>query len=78
MEMNTTKDALKQAVDNLKSTIPRMKDLEIPITPENYFVWYEFENGKNKKLIDTLERRVEINWLLLWVIQMQEKQLCSV
>jgi len=57
--MNTTKDALKQAVDNLKSTIPRMKDLEIPITPENYFVWYEFENGKNKKLIDTLQSHLD-------------------
>lgn len=48
---------LKQAVDCLKKTIPQMKDLEIPITPENYFVWYEYFQGMNlelKKKIDSL------------------------
>ncbi len=48
---------LKQAVDYLKKTIPQMKDLEIPITPENYFVWYEYYQGLNldlNKRIDSL------------------------
>lgn len=48
---------LKQAVDCLKKTIPQMKDLEIPITPENYFVWYEYFQGLNLELnkkIDSL------------------------
>ncbi|KZY48094.1 hypothetical protein A3732_24320, partial [Oleiphilus sp. HI0050] len=34
-----------------------MKDLEIPITPENYFVWYEYFQGMNlelRKKIDSL------------------------
>jgi len=59
MTGDTKKHALKQAVKNLKTTIPRMKDLEIPMTPENYFIWYEFENGKNKELTKTLQEYID-------------------
>jgi len=50
---------LKQAVDCLKLTIPRMKDLEIPITPENYFVWYEYINGGNVELKKQIEAHLD-------------------
>ncbi|MCW9016281.1 MAG: GGDEF domain-containing protein, partial [Kangiellaceae bacterium] len=44
-----------QYVDILKITIPRMNNLGIPLTPENYAVWYEYSRGtiiKLNKIID--------------------------
>jgi len=41
---------LVQAVKYLRLTIPRMSNLEIPITPENYTVWYEYTSGANLEL----------------------------
>jgi len=56
---NSRQRKLKQAVDCLKLTIPRMKTLEIPITPENYFVWYEYATGTNLKLKKAIDGYLE-------------------
>lgn len=48
---------LVQAVNFLRLTIPRMSNLAIPITPENYSVWYAYSSGANldlNKAIDDL------------------------
>jgi len=59
MPNKNKQDALKQAVDYLKLTIPRMKDLEIPITPENYFIWYEYERGNNSDLSKAIDEHLK-------------------
>ncbi len=41
---------LIQSVQFLRLTIPRMKNLNIPITPENYAVWYEYSSGRTLEL----------------------------
>lgn len=56
--MNKSKEnKLKNANGILREVIPRMSQLEVPITPENYHVWYEYLQGENtdlKKEIDGL------------------------
>lgn len=54
---NITK--LKKTANLLREAIPRMSQLNIPLTPENYHVWYEYTMGENPELsrtIDTLLR----------------------
>ena len=54
---------LIQSVQFLRLTIPRMKNLKIPITPENYSVWYEYSSGRtlelNKAIDDLLNNGQE-------------------
>jgi len=59
MPNKNKQDSLKQAVDFLKLTIPRMKDLGIPITPENYFIWYEYEKGENSDLTKDIDQHLK-------------------
>lgn len=47
-------DDISKAVLLLKQTLPEMKKRNIPTTPENYAVWYEYVNGENKDLIDAI------------------------
>lgn len=50
-------DDLAQAVRYLKLTLPEMSKREVPTTPENYAVWYEYTTGTNhdlKQAIDNL------------------------
>jgi len=79
---------LKQAVDCLKLTIPLMKDLEIPITPENYFVWYEYANGGNVELKQQIEAHLDAGTIFTdslnhelyetYFANQQHDQLCDV
>lgn len=50
------KSELIKSVQNLKATIPRMKSLHIPITPQNYAVWYEYSGGLNSELNQTIDQ----------------------
>ncbi len=58
-----TQTELIQAVNVLKITIPRMNNLGIPVTPENYAVWYEYSLGTtlelNKRIDDLLNEGAE-------------------
>lgn len=47
-------DDISKAVSLLKQTLPEMKKRNIPTTPENYAVWYEYVNGENKDLNDAI------------------------
>ena len=48
---------LKKSTNLLRETLPRMSQLNIPLTPENYHTWYEYTMGEKpelKKAIDAL------------------------
>ncbi|MDR8523701.1 GGDEF domain-containing protein [Shewanella fidelis] len=49
----------------LRHAVPKMSELNIPVTPDNYAVWYEYYKGINldlKRAIDgLLENKVEFN-----------------
>jgi len=47
-------DDISKAIALLKQTLPEMNKRNIPTTPENYAVWYEYVNGKNSNLIDAI------------------------
>ncbi len=43
-------DDVSKAIDLLKRTLPEMSKRNIPSTPQNYAIWYEFVAGQNPKL----------------------------
>jgi len=47
-------DDISIAIALLKQTLPEMNKRNIPTTPENYAIWYEYVSGKNTKLIDAI------------------------
>lgn len=47
-------DDISTAIALLKQTLPEMNKRNIPTTPENYAIWYEYVSGKNTKLIDAI------------------------
>lgn len=53
------KSALIKSVQNLKAIIPKMKSLQIPITPQNYTVWYAFLSGDNEDLKTSINELLE-------------------
>lgn len=46
---------LIQSVNVLKVTLPRMNNLDIPTTPENYSVWYEYSMGTTWELNQAID-----------------------
>lgn len=55
-----TRPSYDQTVDIVRSAIPRMSELKIPITPCNYAVWFEYLAESNQELrseMDTLLSR---------------------
>jgi diguanylate cyclase len=46
---------LKKTANLLREAIPRMSQLNIPLTPENYHVWYEYTMGDNPELSRTID-----------------------
>ncbi len=47
-------DDISKAIALLKQTLPEMNKRNIPTTPENYSIWYEYVNGENNKLIEAI------------------------
>jgi diguanylate cyclase len=47
-------DDISKAISLLKQTLPEMNKRNIPTTPENYAIWYEYISGKNSKLVDAI------------------------
>lgn len=58
MPNQATDPSYDRSVHIVRSAIPRMSELKIPITPANYAVWYEYLNESNHEL------RVEMDALL--------------
>ncbi|WP_250656644.1 GGDEF domain-containing protein [Alkalimarinus coralli] len=54
-------DDLAQAVKYLKLTLPEMSKREIPTTPENYAVWYEYTAGNNLELKQKIDSLIKKN-----------------
>ena len=44
-----------QAVKYLKLALPQMNRHKIPVTPQNYSVWYEYSSGRNPTLIAEID-----------------------
>ncbi len=49
---------LIQSIKHLKLTLPRMQNLGIPTTPENFSVWYEYSMGSNLALNSEIDDRL--------------------
>ncbi len=43
----------------LKEAIPKMSQLQIPLTPENYHTWYEYTNGGSLELNKSINELLE-------------------
>ncbi|MDJ0739895.1 MAG: diguanylate cyclase [Gammaproteobacteria bacterium] len=50
MPQTTTTPSYDKTVDIVRSAIPRMAELKIPITPSNYAVWFEYLSDSNAGL----------------------------
>ncbi len=48
--MPNTNSHYDRSVDIVRNAIPRMSELKIPITPDNYAVWYEYLSDSNQAL----------------------------
>ena len=42
------------AVNLLKQTLPEMQKRNMPTTPENYAIWYEYVSGRNASLVNEI------------------------
>ena len=60
-DMTHQSDDLAQAVRYLKLTLPEMSKREIPTTPENYAVWYEYTAGTNHSLKNSIDSLIKDN-----------------
>jgi len=50
---------LERTTNLLRETIPIMSKLKIPLTPENYHVWYKYTAGDNLELNKTIDELLE-------------------
>jgi diguanylate cyclase len=55
MDTSLHYDDYAQAIKYLKLTLPDMHKHRIPVTPENYSVWYEYSSGANSALIKKID-----------------------
>lgn len=53
--MTKPKPSYDQTVDIVRSAIPRMSELKIPMTPCNYAVWFEYLSESNDALRDEMD-----------------------
>lgn len=54
MERADTKDLIKEATTYLRLAIPLMSEHKVPVTPENYTVWYKYVSGVDSELNRTI------------------------
>ena len=50
---------LEKTANLLREAIPLMSKLKIPLTPENYHVWYKYTMGGNPELNKTIDKLLE-------------------
>ncbi len=50
---------LEKTANLLREAIPLMSKLKIPLTPENYHVWYKYTMGGNPELNKTIDELLE-------------------
>jgi len=49
---------IKQANQRMRSAIPLMLKLNIPPTPENYGIWYEYASNSTPKLNQIVDKAI--------------------
>ncbi len=47
---------LKTTAEIAKRVLPKMGELEVPLTPQNYRVWFEYYLGTHKNLVEEMEK----------------------
>ena len=57
--MASSSTQLEKTANLLREAIPIMSKLNIPLTPENYHVWYEYTVGDNLELNKTIDELLE-------------------
>ena len=57
--MASSSAQLEKTANLLREAIPIMSKLNIPLTPENYHVWYEYTLGGNLELNKTIDELLE-------------------
>lgn len=50
---------LAKTANLLREAIPKMSQLNIPLTPENYHVWYEYTMGGSSKLNKAIDKHLK-------------------
>ncbi len=50
---------LEKSANLLRETIPRMSQLQIPLTPQNYHIWYEYTMGSKQDLNRAIDDLLE-------------------
>ena len=58
MQNTPSQETLLRSANLLKTTVPLMSNLGIPITPENYAVWYEYSIGGTLTLNKEIDARL--------------------
>lgn len=54
----STNIKLEKSANLLRETIPKMSQLKIPLTPENYHTWYEYSLGRHKDLTQEINNLI--------------------
>ena len=57
-KMNEAKSS-DESIGYVRLALPLMSEYSIPVTPENYAVWYSYVSGKNEELRKTIELMIE-------------------
>lgn len=50
---------LKTTAEIAKKVIPRMGEFKVPLTPENYQIWFEYYLRSNEKLVNDMDTLIE-------------------
>ena len=46
---------MKTAAEIARKVLPKMGEFEVPLTPQNYRIWFEYYLGTNKNLVEEVE-----------------------
>jgi len=56
---DTTPPPLEESAGYVRLALPLMSQYNIPITPRNYAVWYDYVSGKSRELRDAIDAMLE-------------------
>ena len=60
--MNNHYIDLETTAEIVKKILPKMGEYKVPITPQNYRVWFEYYSGTNKELTEEIEHFYNEQW----------------
>ncbi len=59
--MNNHYIDLETTAEIVKKILPKMGEYKVPITPQNYRVWFEYYSGTNKELTEEIDSIIKSN-----------------